>query len=247
MKKTLLSLSLMAATTALFAAEIPANKFDEIKAKSTILQNGSITIKKADQVSQNLVNLKLGIQYQTQQGVQERPAQGFLATVDGKTYTFLGGAYDQAGEKVSFAVDTKVVDEGSLWSFGSGAEKLYAVTNPSCPWCQKFETAANADAEFLKKYQINVILMPFNANANEKSYWVLAGKDKAERAARYKALMVDNSTEWQKFTPTPEQKAAFDKEINKSLEAAKELEAEGTPAVFGKDLQPVNWTTLLKM
>lgn len=248
--KKLIKLSAICALgmSSLFAGEVlSTDKINEMLKDNKVLSNPNVSVKKAEKISENLTTLKLGVKYQTQQGVTERPAQGFLVNVDGKEYTFLGGGYDEEGAKVAFSLDSKVIEEGTAWSHGTGPEVIYIVTNPSCPWCEKIEQSIADSKDFLTKYTVKSVLMPFNQFAEEKATWVLAGKDDAEKAERYKKLMVDKDESWKSFKPTAEEKTKIDALIAKSLDAARELEAEGTPAVYDSKFQQIeNWPALVK-
>lgn len=249
MKKILLLASMVGVFTSnLLAGTVLTDaKVSELVKGNPILSSKEFQVKKAEAISDNLTALKLNVTMMTQKGPMEREAQGYVAKIDGKTYTFLGGAYGDKGEKVSVSMDKKAIEAGVLWSHGTGSEEIYLVTNPSCPWCTKFEEASSKDAEFLKKYKVNVLLMPFHEGAVEKAYWVLSAKTGAEKAERYKKVMLEGNEDWKKFTPTAEQKTALDAELAKSLAAAKELNAEGTPAVFNSKFETVNWPTLLNV
>jgi hypothetical protein len=246
MKKLgLISISAAMLTGSLYADVLTVEQVSTIKSSNKILMNPNINIKKGE-VNDNLTHLKIGIMFQTQKGVSERDAEAFIVKAGEKEYTFLGGGYDSDGEKLSLPINTELVEAGVAWTVGEGNETLSLVTNPSCPWCQKFEKKAH-DSDFFKKYKVNVYLMPFHEGATEKSYWVLDGKTDAEKSERFKSVMLDNNTTWKDFKPTPEQKASFDETIKKSLDAAKEIGASGTPAVFdSKYTQIQNWPSLME-
>src|SRR5574344_973008 len=96
MKKNFLKLSVVCVAAMGLASSLSAKALSDAEVANlikgnTMLNNQTISVKKAEKVSDNLTTMKLGIQYQTQQGIQERPAQAFLANIDGKSYTFLGG------------------------------------------------------------------------------------------------------------------------------------------------------------
>lgn len=252
MKKNFLKLSVvcvaaMGLTSSLWAKALSDAEVANLIKDNKMLNNQTISVKKAEQVSKNLTTMKLGIKYQTQQGIQERPAQAFIANIDGKNYTFLGGGFDDKGDKITLSLNNKLIEEGVLWSAGKGKEVLYIVTNPSCSWCAKLEEESANNKTFLEKYTVKKIIMPFFDNAKEKAIWILAGKNDAEKAERYKKVMVDKDTAWQTFKPSAAELAKIEKDLDKSLAAAKELEAQGTPAVFDSKFQPVNnWPELMK-
>lgn len=238
-------LSVMA-SSALAGTALTPEQTSALVKDNKILANPNVTVEKVEKASENVNVLKLKVKYQTQQGVTDRPAQAFIVKVDGKDYTFLGGGFDQNGEKLNISLDAKVINEGALWSHGTGPEVIYLVTNPSCPWCQKFEKAATESADFYKKYTVKTFFMPFHANAEEKAAYVLAGKTDAEKAERYKKMMVDNDESWKSFKPTPEETAKYKAVMAKTSDATREFGAEGTPAVFDSKFNPIqNWPDLM--
>lgn len=185
----------------------------------------------------------------------------FIVNVDNNSYAFINGI-DEKGNAISSPkvekssvhndsidfsqIDTKVIENGILWSFGVGKETLYVVLNPSDPWSEKFEAGIAKSKDFLSKYTVKVMLMPFLSDAKEKAIWVLSGNDEKEKAKRYKKLMVDKDTSWKDFKPTVEEKAKIDDLLEKSLVAAKALKAVGTPTVFDSKFQEIKkWDSLL--
>lgn len=247
--KKIMKLSILAiiATTSLSAKALDEKSIDNLVKGNKLLSSETIQVKKGEKVSDNLSTLQLGIKFNSPQGIQERPAQAFVAKIDGKDYTFLGGGYDKDGEKISLSLDKKIIEDGVLWSAGKGKEVIYVVTNPSCSWCAKLEDASAKSQTFYENYTVKKIVMPFFDNAVEKSMWILAADTDAEKAERYKKVMVDNDNTWVSFKPTPEQKVKIDAELAKSLAAAKELDAQGTPAVFDSKFRPINnWPELIK-
>lgn len=210
-------------------------------------------LKSKEKISPNLVMLK--VLYNNEL------LNIFIVNVDNSSYAFVNG-FDEKGnpisspkvEKVSAhndsidlsQIDTKVIENGILWTSGAGKETLYVVLNPSDPWSEKFEKEIAKSKDFLSKYTVKVMLMPFLSDAKEKAIWVLSGNDEKEKAKRYKKLMVDKDTSWKDFKPTVEEKAKIDDLLEKSLVAAKALKAVGTPTVFDSKFQEIKkWDSLL--
>lgn len=66
--------------TSLFAGEaLSTDKINEMLKDNKVLSNPNVSVKKAEKVSENLTTLKLGIKYQTQQGVNRKTCTRFLS------------------------------------------------------------------------------------------------------------------------------------------------------------------------
>ena len=57
-----------------------------------------------------------------------------------------------------------------------------------------------------------------------------------EKVKRFKDTL-NGGSEWKKFKPTEKQKKEIDKIIDKSIKAATELGAKGTPSFYDKDMK----------
>ena len=146
--------------------------------------------------------------------------------------------------KPNFKKDLKTIKEGIVFTFGKGDKEIYLVTDPECPYCQKLEKEKGKILE--DKYRVHVILfpLPFHKNAVKMSMYILAAKSDKERRERLKEI-INGDKKWQKFNP--KNKEEFEKilnELKKSVNAARELGAQGTPSLYDKNLKQLNWTTL---
>lgn len=164
-----------------------------------------------------------------------------------KKYTILGQVIEnKSGAPLlpKFPINRSVVEKGILFSFGNGKKELYLVTDPQCPFCRMMERKTAENLE--KNYRVHVILLPlsFHRNARQMSYYILAGKNEEERAKRLKAIL-SGSSEWKNYTPTPEEKAKFEAELQKSERAAEELGARGTPSVYDANFTQFPWSQLI--
>jgi len=183
----------------------------------------------------------------------QRPSQKFeiFITDSKEPVAFIGKAFNTNGEPYLLPVDSEIVKKGVAFTISDPTykgkkEDLYLVTDPQCPYCQRFEE--NMDKEIAKKYNIHVIPMPlsFHDQAKPMLYWVLSAKTKAEQADRMEKVMKGDMS-YKKFSPTPEQKATADKVFEDANNAASELGAQGTPMVFDKDMKPIeNYFFLMK-
>jgi thiol:disulfide interchange protein DsbC len=176
------------------------------------------------------------------------PRQDFVAyKPENSTLLIFGKAVDyKTGKEVSMPKDMKSVKEGVAFKIGHGPKVLYLVTDPECPFCKRMEKNIRDDLK--DKYTINVIPMPlsFHRHAKQMYYYIFSGKTDAEKAKRMEEVMKGKDNNWQNFKPTSEQKAKFDKIIEKGYKAAKELGARGTPSVFDEKGNPVNYMKLMK-
>jgi len=171
--------------------------------------------------------------------------KGLIYVTKDKKYTILGRVMDKQGRPLvpDFPKNPEIVKKGVVFTFGKGDKDIYIVTDPECPFCRRMAKEKN---EFLEKnYKVHVILMPlpFHRNAKNMSYYILAGKTDEERAKRMKEVL-EGSNKWKDFHPTKEQIKKFNQELTKSKKAANELGAQGTPSIYDKDFNPINWTTL---
>ena len=96
-----------------------------------------------------------------------------------------------------------------------------------------------------KNYKIHIILfpLPFHKHARAMSYYILAAKTDEEKAKRFREVL-GGSDAWKNYKPTKKEKAKFDKMLNNSKKAVMELGAKGTPTVYDKDFNQINWTKL---
>ena len=249
MKKLILTAALaVGAMTSAMAGQItPAETAVVAKAPNAFLSNPNFNILKETKISENLRHLDINVRVMGKNGAETRPVKAFAGVIDGKEYVMTGTIYTPEGTVLKLPLNKDILSEGKTWTVGEGSEELYLVTNPSCSWCAKFEKQVHdgTNDAFFKKYKVNVILMPFGGGATEKAKWVLSAKTDAERAERYKSLMVDVDSSWTSFKPT--NNADLNAEIAKSNRAAKELGATGTPAFFTSNFDQIkNWPALLK-
>ena len=96
-----------------------------------------------------------------------------------------------------------------------------------------------------KNYRVHVILFPlsFHKNAKAMSYYILAGKTDEEKDKRFREVL-GGSDVWKNYKPSKEEKAKFDRMLNTAKKAVEELGARGTPTVYDKDFNRINWTKL---
>jgi len=167
----------------------------------------------------------------------------FYITAD-KKYTFVGKAFDNKTKKpITFTKHADIINKGVMFTFGNGKKEIYLVTDPECPFCRKMEHEKGKILE--KDYKVHVILMPlsFHKHAKAMSYYILAGKTDKERAQRMKEVL-KGSEKWKNYHPTKEEIKKYEEELKKAKEAARELDAMGTPSVFDKDFNPIAWPIL---
>lgn len=244
MKKSLVKIAMASALAvsiipAANAAEVSPAELTKIKGEyPELLGRPGVTIVK----SQDLGNVKqLKVSIQTPRGPQE--FETFV--VKGSDIIFAGTAFDKTGKKVSFPVDAALVKAGVAFSVGTGPEQLYLVTDPECPYCRRLDQ--NLDKSVYTKYTFNVIPFPlsFHKDAKPMYRYILSGKDNAEKAKRYEAVMAGGN-EWSKVKLTPEEIAAADKLMASGEASAKELQARGTPSVYDSEFSQFNYGPLLK-
>ena len=163
-------------------------------------------------------------------------------------YLIFGNVLDNKGQavKAEFPMNTKAIEKGVSFSFGSGKKELYVVTDPECPYCKKFEDAS-IKAGLDKKYRIHVILMPlsFHKNAVPMSHYILAGKTEAEVHKRFTDTVLGTDTKYKTFKPKATELQTYNARLDDAKKAADELGATGTPSVFDAKFNKVSWPTLV--
>ena len=241
MKKVLLSLSLIAT---LFGADKLLAENKALK----IIKNTPIYSKLKSKIEKKEIKVK-----GTEKGnfyiitlYNNKGEQSLFVTKDLK-YTILGVILNNKTGKVlepnypvePFKGDKNIVKNGVVFSFGTGKKELYVVTDPECPFCQRFEKLAK-EAKLSEKYRIHIIFLPLSFHKHSKAmiYYILSADSEQEKVKRFhKTLMGDTS--WKSFKPTADEKAKIDKEIEKSKKAATELGVRGTPSFFDKDMKEI--------
>ena len=236
MKKTImLSIAAIVASVNLSAADTAMTKKELANVKSEyskVLRNPSLKLDKGIKKANGIEVIQLSAN--TPYGVQK----GKAFVIPDKGVIVFGEMFTKDGKKVSMPKDVKLIKESVMVTYGNGPTEIYVVSDPECPWCQRLET--NIDTS---KYTIHLIPFPLAMHKNSRAvlYWILAGKDSKEVAKRFHDHMTkQDKGAWKNFKPTAEQKAKFDKIIEKGLAAGQELEVRGTPSVFDKDMNSLN-------
>jgi len=186
--------------------------------------------------------------------LQSKAGAGNIYVTKDKKYTVLGRVINNETRsvltanfpKVHFSVNSEIVKKGIAFSFGKkGNKDLYVVTDPQCPYCKRFEEMSKGK---LKDYRVHIIIMPlsFHKHAKPMTYYILAGKDDAEKLKRFKETVTRKNTNYKNFTPTKEQLAKDSKYLLDSKKAAIELGAKGTPSVYDENFNTVNWPKLVR-
>jgi len=175
-----------------------------------------------------------------------RGEQNVFVTKDLK-YTLLGLVLDNKTKmpiepdypSKKFSGNKADVENGVVFSFGNGKKDLYVVTDPECPFCQKFEKISQKH-HLNDKYRFHIIFLPLSFHKNSKAmiYYILSGKDDQEKAQRFKETLT-GSNKWKSFTPTKEQKQKIDAKLAQSKKAVQELGAKGTPSFYDSDLNEI--------
>jgi len=242
MNKKILIFGMLAIANTLNATEIILDKvkLDEIKNISKVFLNPALEIKAAiDKDSVYLVKCE---------GKSPNGSQKVMAFVDKKTGSvYFGNGVDKDGNLIKFPSDEKVVKNGISFSYGSGKKEIYLVTDPECPYCKRFEKNAQGK---LKDYTVHVILFPlkFHKKAPMMVEWIMQGKDDAEKIERYQKMMLEESTEYNSLTKDDKKPFSYSSDIKdkieKSMKAALELDARGTPMVFDSSFNPLSQEAL---
>ena len=217
-------------------------KLQEIKTKNVVLQDPAVEIKGAIDKPDSYV-LKL---------VASSPGGAQLLTVflDKKTSEiYIGSGYDKDGRSITFPKDVEAIKEGVAFSYGKGNKQIYIITDPECPYCARFERAVNGK---LDDYTVHVILFPlsFHKKTPAMIEWIMQGKNDAEKKERYEAVMLKGSTIYNTLIKDGNPPFAYSSSVKeyleKSAQAAMELNMRGTPAIYNEEFQPIGQDQLLK-
>ena len=241
MKKIILSLSIAAS---LFASDklLSQKELNDVLKASFIypklskdIKKGTVKVRGVLKEGFYIINIKT-----------PRGAGNIYITKD-KKYTILGNVINNKNGqplRANFPVNKKIVQNGVMFTFGKGDKEIYLITDPECPFCRMMEKETKANLE--KNYKVHVILFPlsFHKHAKDMTYYILAGKTDEEKAKRLRETL-SGSNDWKNYHPTKEEKTKFDKILNNSKKAVEELGARGTPSVYDKNFNQINWGNLV--
>lgn len=231
MKKLLLTIALL--TTLLSAKEVSKQDLQLIQKNFPfIFARADIELSKTvDFGNLKLIEINVGPQSYT----------FFYSKIDNKI--IIGEVVSSNGTKLKAPRDKKVIQDGIIYSYGTGKKDIYIVTDPECPYCKRLENAL--PKTIYNQYTVHTILMPlsFHQNAPAMSLWVIAGKDAKERHERLSKVL-NGDTTYKSFNP--KNKMLLQRQLDLSLKAAKELKAGGTPAVFDGEFNQIDYRALLQ-
>jgi thiol:disulfide interchange protein DsbC len=180
--------------------------------------------------------------------IQTKRGAGNIYITADKKYTIIGRILNNKNGSIlqaNFPVSKKVVEKGISFTFGKGKKDLYVVTDPECPFCRMMEKETKDNLS--KNYKVHVILfpLPFHKHAKAMSCYILAGKNDTERAKRFKETLLGGN-QWKNYKPTKKELQKCMQELQKSKKAAIELQAKGTPSVYDKNFNSIDWPSLIK-
>lgn len=241
MKKVALSISLIAslfASDKLLAPQKTKNILEKTPLYSQLkskLNKGILKVKGVEKKDFYIIT------------VYNKKGEGnFFVTKDLK-YTILGNVLNNQTKQPirpnypaeAFKGNKQIVKDGVLFSFGKGKEDLYIVTDPECPFCQRFEKLAKK-AKMGEKYRIHIIFLPLPFHKHSKAMidYILSANTDKEKAKRFHETLTGD-TKWKNFKPTKAQKAKIDAALKKSKKAVDELGARGTPTFYNKDMNEI--------
>lgn len=244
MKKTVVS----AAISAVVAATLAQNAMAIEKAPQTQVtkQEYQTMVQNFDFISKNpgLKFVRGEKRDKFAQILMEAPnGQRFeLIIVPGSKYVIVGRVFDKNGQSVSLPADMSIVKKGVAFKRGTGPKKVYLVTDPQCPFCQRLEQTMAKNPEALKEFTIEIIPMPlsFHRNARPMLYYILSGKTDAEKAKRMHEVMVEGKDTWKNAKISEEEKKKIDEMIARGEAAAKELGVRGTPSMYDENGKQIN-------
>lgn len=195
------------------------------------------------------VNIKVKKAYDTQSlyllRVEVRGKIDEIYLTKDKKYLIAGDVLNTTdGSKLTVPADLSSAKGNQAFTYGTGKDEYYLFTDPECPYCKKFESYLE---QVKDKVKINVFYFPldFHANAKDISLYVMSQKTQAEKI---KAMV--NTT---KDTPAfknrkidPKKLRQLEANLDKQIKIGQELGVQGTPAIFDKDGNKVNWVQMLQ-
>jgi len=245
MKQLLLTMTVsVILTSTLFATEMIMDtaKLSDLKKMNVVLQDPLLSIKGAIEKPESYI-LKLVAK-------SPRGSQNITAFLDKKTSElYIGTAYSKEGNAIKFPKDAKIVKEGVAFTYGKGKKEIYLITDPECPYCSKFEKAANGK---LDDYTVHVILFPlsFHKKSPAMTEWIMMGKDDAKKRARFEEVMLKGSKKYTELIKDEKKPFIYSSEVQaymkKSEETVRELNMRGTPALYDAKFNPVSQGEILK-
>jgi len=178
--------------------------------------------------------------------IKTKRGNGNIYITEDKKYTIIGNVIENKTQKpltAKFPINEEIVKEGVSFTFGKGDKEIYLITDPECPYCKMLEKEKREILE--NNYKVHVILFPlsFHKDAKAMSYYILSGKDDKEKSQRLQEVL-KGSNEWKNYKPTKEEKEKLDNILNKAKKAVEEIGAMGTPTIYDKDFNKINWPTL---
>jgi glutaredoxin len=131
-------------------------------------------------------------------------------TSDNSFAMFMEGAgmfFDGGKNPVELSINPefkKTIDELVSFKVGSGAENIYIVTDPECPYCKKYEASLKPLKELESSYTINYIFLPLESLGHNKArsmsqYFMLADDPKVSHERMNKVMVRNDLTEYKDF------------------------------------------------
>lgn len=89
-------------------------------------------------------------------------------------------------------------NKGISLSYGEGAENIYIVANPQCKYTRVF---FNESKKKLKKYKVNIILLPLEHLPNSPAMidYILMGETNEDKVSRFNDIVFNNSDKYKKL------------------------------------------------
>ena len=239
---TLIAILTLVSTFTVAETVVDKTKLLELKKLNKVLQNPVLTIVGAIEKPESYI---LKLEAKSPQG-----SQNITAYLNKKTSElYVGSAYDKDGNAILFPTDVNIVKNGIAFSYGKGSKDIYLITDPECPYCGRFEKAANSK---LDAYTVHVILFPlsFHKKSPAMVEWIMMGKDDTEKKARFEEIMLKGSTKYKELIKDAKKPFAYSEStkeyMEKSTKTARELNMRGTPALYDVNFNPVSQNEILK-
>lgn len=147
------------------------------------------------------------------------------------------------GQPLTMPVDLKPTLGQEAFTYGTGKDEYVLFTDPECPYCKKFESFL---PQIKDKVKIRVFYYPLrnHINAKDISLYIMSLKDNKAKIA---AMETTKDTPAFKNRKIAEDKLTkLEKELNKQISIADSLGVTGTPTIFDKKGNKVQWPVMLQ-
>jgi len=162
-----------------------------------------------------------------------------------KKYLIAGDVIStETGQPLEVPADLKSTLGKEAFTFGTGTDEYVLFTDPECPYCKNFEKHFSKIED---KVKIRVFYFPLDmhSNARELSLYIMSQKNYDDKVK----AMLETTKDTPAFINRKYAKGELEelnKQLDSQLQIASDLGIRGTPSVFDKEGNKVNWVAMLQ-